>query len=84
MIQYCDGLSYNASGLVLQVSDVDHIDRLMSCMHMAVPFFLVWTHIKDYFGSFSQLHDTYSSYMFLTLNLYFSRGVHRTASSLII
>ncbi|XXG61469.1 hypothetical protein AAC387_Pa05g0074 [Persea americana] len=22
------------------VSDVDHIDRLMSCMHMAVPFFL--------------------------------------------
>lgn len=27
--------------LLLQVSDGDHIDRLISCLHMALPFFVV-------------------------------------------
>jgi hypothetical protein len=30
-------------GIKTQVSDTDHIDRLISCLYMALPFFLVWT-----------------------------------------
>jgi hypothetical protein len=41
---YCyNPLKVTWIGIQTQVSDTDHIDRLISCLYMALPFFLVWT-----------------------------------------
>jgi hypothetical protein len=36
------GLCRSNVGLPVQITDADHIDRLMSCLNMALPFYVVF------------------------------------------
>lgn len=61
----------------MQVADADHIDRLISCVYMALPFVVVWT-VFDFVIFFKWLIVCLSD---STMPLINNRGVLQAASS---